>query len=85
MIVVSAVGDLGAVAQCIELGAEDHLVKPFDRALLRARIAGALEKKRLRDVVTRQLAITRKVFGRYVPRKVAGSILAGEGTLELET
>jgi serine/threonine protein kinase len=35
--------------RCIERGAEDHLSKPFDPVLLRARISSCLEKKRLRD------------------------------------
>ncbi len=81
VIVVSAVDDIGRVARCIELGAEDHLHKPFDPILLRARIEGALEKKRLRDQVARQLETTRAVFGKYVPESVAESILAGNGTL----
>ncbi len=81
VIVVSAVDDIGCVARCIELGAEDHLLKPFEPILLRARIGSALEKKRLRDQVARQLATTRAVFGKYVPESVAESILAGNGTL----
>ena len=81
VIVVSAVDDIHQVARCIELGAEDHLLKPFDPVLLRARIDSALEKKRLRDQVARQLATTREVFGKYVPESVAESILAGNGTL----
>ena len=81
VIVVYAVDDIDSVARCIELGAEDHLLKPFDPILLRARIGGALEKKALRDQVARQLAITRTVFGKYVPESIAESILAGEGTL----
>ena len=81
VIVVSAVDDIGCVARCIELGAEDHLLKPFDPILLRARIGSALEKKRLRDQVARQLATTRAVFGKYVPESIAESILAGNGTL----
>ena len=38
VIVVSAVDDIHQVARCIELGAEDHLLKPFDPVLLRARV-----------------------------------------------
>ena len=81
VVVVSAVDDIARVARCLELGAEDHLLKPFDPALLRARISGALEKKCLRDQVARQLATTRAVFGRYVPEGVAESILAGKGSV----
>ena len=81
VIVVSALDDLGSVVRCIELGAEDHLVKPFDPVLLRARIANSLEKKRLRDQIARQLSATRALFGRYVPRAIAEDILSGDGAL----
>ncbi len=82
VIVVSAVDDMESVSRCIEMGAEDHLTKPFDTSLLRARLGSALEKKQLRDRVARQLEITRSVFGKYVPESVAESILEGRGTLE---
>ncbi len=82
VIVVSALADIDSVARCLHLGAEDHLVKPFDTTLLRARIDGALEKKNLRDQVARQLAATRALFGRYVPPGIAEHILSGDGTLE---
>lgn len=50
VIMISALDDVGSVVRCIERGAEDHLPKPFDPVLLRARISACLEKKRLRDV-----------------------------------
>jgi adenylate cyclase len=81
VIVVSAVDDVASVARCLELGAEDFLLKPFDPTLLRARINGALEKKRLRDQVDRQLETIRKIFGKYVPESVAETILAVDGAL----
>lgn len=49
VIIVSAVDDLESVVQCIELGAEDYLFKPFNPVLLNARISATLEKKRLRN------------------------------------
>ncbi len=49
VIVISAMDEIKHVAKCIELGAEDHLPKPFDRLLLNARINACLEKKRLHD------------------------------------
>ncbi|MFN3650897.1 MAG: adenylate/guanylate cyclase domain-containing protein [Armatimonadota bacterium] len=49
VIMISALDDMGSVVRCIELGAEDHLHKPFDPVLLRARVGACLEKKRLRD------------------------------------
>ncbi len=49
VIVISAMDDIRAVAECIKLGAEDCLRKPFDPVLLRARVRAGLEKKRLRE------------------------------------
>jgi CheY-like chemotaxis protein len=49
VIMVSALGDEAGVLACIAAGAEDYLTRPVQPELLRARIAGCLEKKRLRD------------------------------------
>ena len=49
VIVISALDELDSIAQCIKLGAEDYLLKPFEPVLLKARIDASLEKKRLRD------------------------------------
>lgn len=49
VIMVSALGDEDGVLACISAGAEDYLTRPVRAELLRARIAGSLEKKRLRD------------------------------------
>lgn len=49
VLMITAFDDEGTVVRCIERGAEDHLAKPFDPVLLRARINACLEKKRLRD------------------------------------
>ena len=50
VIMISAVEELDSVVRCLELGATDYLLKPFNAALLRARISGSLESKRLRDL-----------------------------------
>jgi phosphoserine phosphatase RsbU/P len=55
VIMLSAFGELESVVQCIGLGAEDYLSKPYDPVLLRARIGASLEKKRLRDRLREQL------------------------------
>lgn len=50
VIMISAVDNVEeSVVPCIEKGADDYLVKPFNPTLLRARISSSLEKKRLRD------------------------------------
>lgn len=50
VIVASGLSDLEAVAKCIDLGAEDFLLKPVNLVILRARVASSLERKRLRDL-----------------------------------
>jgi signal transduction histidine kinase len=50
VIIVSAVEEMASMVRCIEMGAEDYLIKPFDPVLLRARLQTSLEKKRLRDL-----------------------------------
>jgi adenylate cyclase len=56
VIMISAIEELSSVVRCIALGAEDYLAKPFDPTLLRARVGASLEKKALRDEVTKQAA-----------------------------
>ena len=50
VIMISAVDEMDSIVRCIKAGAEDHLPKPFNAALLKARIGASLEKKRLRDL-----------------------------------
>lgn len=49
VIMISAVDDVDSIVRCIELGADDYLVKPFNPVILGARVGACLEKKRLRD------------------------------------
>ncbi|MFM8275057.1 MAG: response regulator, partial [Gemmata sp.] len=49
VIMVSALDDMAGVVRCIEMGAEDYLHKPYEAVLLQARIAAALDKRRLRE------------------------------------
>ncbi|HNS50840.1 MAG TPA: response regulator [Anaerolineae bacterium] len=50
VIMISAVEELDSVVRCIEMGAADYLTKPFNPALLRARLNASLAEKRLRDL-----------------------------------
>ncbi|WP_051334011.1 response regulator [Mesorhizobium sp. WSM3224] len=79
VIVISALDDeMSSVVKAIELGAEDFLPKNFELALLKARVATCIEKKRLRDVETeylRQVAKLTKAAatletGRFNPSKL---------------
>jgi len=74
VIMISARDDIESVVRCIELGAEDHLPKPFNATLLGARIGASLEKKRLRDrerlyakALQRELDIGREIQTGFLP------------------
>jgi adenylate cyclase len=46
VIMISALDQLESVVRCIELGAEDHLPKPFEPVVLKARVGACRKKKR---------------------------------------
>jgi two-component system, cell cycle response regulator len=50
VIVISSVDELDSVIRCIEGGATDYLPKPFNAAVLRARLNASLAEKRLHDL-----------------------------------
>lgn len=50
VIVITAVDDWDRVGACIERGAEDYIVKPFNAILLKSRMTNCIEKKRLHDL-----------------------------------
>jgi len=60
VIVISGVDELDSVVRCLEMGAADYLPKTVDPAILKARIASSLARKRLhdaeREAVDRQAA-----------------------------
>ena len=63
VIVVSGVDQLASVVRCIEMGATDYLTKPFEVAILRARLGSSLVAKRLRDLELEYLEQVRRVTG----------------------
>ena len=89
VIIISGEEDLANVVQCIEMGAEDYLPKPFDPVFLKARVRACLEKKRLRDHEIKQQqelsrlnsalevrnSFIRETFGRYLSDEIVNTIL----------
>jgi DNA-binding response OmpR family regulator len=63
VIIISGVEELESVVRCIEIGATDYLTKPFEPALLRARLESSLAAKRLRDLELEYLEQVRTVTG----------------------
>jgi CheY-like chemotaxis protein len=63
VIIISGVDELASVVRCIEMGAADYLPKPFQPAILRARLESSLAAKRLRDLELEYLEQVSKVTG----------------------
>ncbi len=62
VVMISAVDDIESVVRCIELGADDYLMKPFNPVLLRARVNALLDRKRLQDNEMRKAAELQAAF-----------------------
>jgi two-component system cell cycle response regulator len=77
VIVVSSLDEMESILRCIEMGATDYLPKPFDAALLHARINASLASKRLHDI---ELEYIEQVG--HVTRAAAA---VEAGTFELES
>ena len=45
VIMISALDEINSVVNCIKMGADDYLTKPFNSTLLKARIGACLERK----------------------------------------
>jgi len=78
VIMISANEEIEQVVQCIAMGADDYLSKPFNTILLKARIGASLEKKRLRDkerkysqLISRELEKGRQMQLDFLPRESA--------------
>jgi DNA-binding response OmpR family regulator len=50
VIMISALDEMDSVIRCIEMGATDYLHKPYNPALLAARLNASMVEKRLRDL-----------------------------------
>jgi class 3 adenylate cyclase len=88
VIVISAIGDLDSVVRCIELGADDYMIKPFNTILLRARLEASLEKKRLRDqersyleAVQREQERSEQLLLNILPAPIAERLKSGEESI----
>lgn len=77
VILISALDDHDSVIKGIELGADDHLPKPFNPHILRARVDASLAKKRLRDreqlharALEREIDIAREIQAGFLPAEL---------------
>ena len=74
VVMISAATEEDSIVRCLLLGADDHLPKPFNPAILRARVASSLAKKRLHDgeqryakSLERELEIGREIQLGFLP------------------
>ena len=82
MIVISAVDELDSVVRCIEMGAADYLPKPFNAAVLQARLSTSLAAKRLRDLerdYLRTIDRQRSELARFLSPQVAELVSSADG------
>lgn len=73
VIMISGVDDTESVVRCLEMGADDFLPKPFDPAILRARINAGLDRKALRELERDRV---RGIFTRFLPEPLVDEVLA---------
>ena len=77
VILISALDDADSVVKGIEMGADDHLPKPFNPHILRARVGASLAKKRLHDreqmharMLEREIDIAREIQAGFLPARL---------------
>ena len=81
VIMVTAADEVETAAECISVGADDYITKPFNATLLRARVAASLEKKKFRDQEAMYLARIEKdkrksvdLLRAFLPKSAASEI-----------
>jgi len=72
VIMISGLDDTGSVVRCLEAGADDFLPKPFDAAILRARINAGLDRKALYELERDRV---RDIFARFLPEPMVDEVL----------
>lgn len=81
VIVISSNEELDSVVRCIAIGATDYLPKPFNAALLRARLTASLAEKRLHDQQRAIADVLRAVAGSRGLQRVLDEIVAAAKAL----
>ena len=88
VVMISADTDADKVSQCIELGADDYLPKPFNPMILRARIAAALRRHSLRALENEYLGKienekrhSENLLRNILPTEIASRLRNGESNI----
>ncbi len=77
VIIISGVEEIASVVRCIEMGATDYLPKPFQPAILKARLESSLAAKRLRDLELEYLEQVSRVTGAAAALETGQAQLGG--------
>ena len=87
---ISGRQDMDQIIACIQAGADDYLLKPFNPVLLQARISAGIERKRWHDreedyrhQLERNERFIRQTFGRYLSDDIVAQLLEAPEGLEL--
>ncbi|EED36145.1 adenylate/guanylate cyclase [Luminiphilus syltensis NOR5-1B] len=90
VVMISGRQDMQQIIGCIQAGADDYLLKPFNPVVLQARISAGIERKRWHDreqqyrrQLERNEAFIRATFGRYLSDQIVDEILESPEGLEL--
>ena len=90
VIMISGRQDMDQIIACIQAGADDYLLKPFNPVLLQARISAGIERKRWHDreeeyrhQLERNERFIRHTFGRYLSDDIVSQLLEAPEGLEL--
>jgi len=90
VVMISGRQDMDQIIACIQAGADDYLLKPFNPVLLQARISAGIERKRWHDreedyrhQLERNERFIRRTFGRYLSDDIVDQLLEAPEGLEL--
>src|SRR5690606_21775414 len=77
IVMISALDDAESITKAIGMGADDHLPKPFNPQILRARVGASLARKRLHDreqmharALEREIDIARVIQAGFLPAEL---------------
>lgn len=90
VIMISGQQDMDHIIDCIQIGADDYLLKPVNSVLLNARIKSGIERKRwhdkeeqYREQLEKREQFIRQTFGRYISDAIVEEILEKPEGLKL--
>lgn len=90
VIMISGRMDMDQIIDCIQMGADDYLLKPVNSVLLSARIKSGIERKRwhdkeeqYREQLEKREQFIRQTFGRYISDAIVDEILEKPEGLQL--